>query len=948
MLKELRRIIVRSSTRIALAILLLAIVSMTGFAQSGIITTYAGPGLPVNGALATAQPLDGPSSLAPDGTGGFYVAISGQNNVYRVTVDGKITRVAGNNTPGFSGDGGPATSAQLFHPTGLALDSTGNLYISDSDNNRIRKVSPGGIISTIAGNGDRGYGGDDAIATEAQLCRPVGLALNSVNNLYIADSCNNRIRKLTDGTITTVAGTGGVGFSEDDENNTTGENDAVNATLNQPMAVAIDSAGVIYIADTANQRIREIKTNGDISTIAGNGEIGFNGDGGSALNAKFGYPIGIALDSSGNIYIADAYNYRIRKMTVGGSISTVAGTGISGFGGDGGKATSAQISFATGISVDSSGNILIADYVNRRVRQVKTDGNISTVAGMGAQGFGGDGGLATSAQFYLPTAVAVDKAGNLFIADSANSRIRKVTTAGIISTVAGDGNNGFSGDGSAATSAKLSNPVGVAVDASGNLFIADSVNQRIRKVTTAGVISTVAGNGTQGYSGDGSAATAAQLNSPWGVAVDGAGNLFISDTSNHRVRKMTTDGVISTFAGAGIAGYSGDGGPAATAQLQFPAGLAADGAGNIYIADSGNNCVRKVTPAGVISTVAGIGSAAFSGDGGPATSAELNVPTGVTVDAAGNLYIVDHQNSRIRKVSSSGVISTFAGIATAGFSGDGGKATLAQLNYPMGIAGDNSGNLFVADYDNNRIRKIAIDATANLFPQVAVGSGYSTLFTLSNTGTKTASGTLRLTDSQGNPLRIRATASDAAGITQVVTSGSAFQVTVPAQSRLFLTAAEVASENPIQIGWGELETSDNSLSGSVTFEYPLNSRLQTVTGVLQSRELESATVAVDNDGDQGKWIAYAIANPGDETIDIEVSLTDIDGAGIGDTVAFTIGPKQQVAKYLSQDLAMTKFSGTLTIRARAGATFAAVALLDNQGLLTALPLESGKTQASTK
>lgn len=921
---------------------------MAGFAQSGIISTYAGPGLPVNGSLATAQPLDGPSSLALDGAGGFYVAISGQNNVYRVTADGRITRVAGNNSPGFSGDGGPAVSAQLFHPTGLVLDSMGNLFISDSDNNRIRKVSPDGTISTAAGTGDRGYFRDDDIATAAQLCRPVGLAVDSVNNLYIADSCNNRIRKISNGIISTIAGNGGVGYSADDEDNTDGENDAVNARLNQPMAVAVDSAGIVYIADTANQRIREIKANGDIATIGGNGEEGSDGDGGSATSAQFNYPIGIALDSSGNVYVADAYNYRVRKMTVSGSISTVAGSGVSGFGGDGGKATSAQISFPTGLAVDSSGNLFIADYVNRRVREVKADGNITTIAGIGTQGFSGDGGLATSAQFYLPAAVALDKTGNLFIADSSNSRVRKVSTAGIISTVAGDGNKGFSGDGSAATSAKLYSPVGVAVDSTGTLYIADSINQRVRKVTSDGVISTVAGNGTPGFSGDGSSATSAQLSHPWGVAVDSAGSLYIADTVNHRIRKVTSSGAISTVAGAGIAGYGGDGSVATLAQLQFPAGVTVDSAGNLYISDFGNNCIRKVTSAGIISTVAGTGAGEFSGDGGQATSAGLNGPTSVFVDAAGNMFIVDHLNSRIRKVTSSGVISTFAGIGTAGFSGDGGTALLAQLNNPMGIAGDNSGNLFVADYDNNRIRKIAINATANFFPQVAIGSGYSTLFTISNTDTKTATGVLRLTDPQGNPLGIRATVTDAAGIAQTVTYGSAFALTVPAQGRVFITASELESGTPVQVGWGELESSQSTLAGAVTFVYPLNSMPQTVMGALQSQTLESATLAVENDGSQGKWVAYAIANPGDQIIPIEMSLTGQDGAVIGETVSFTIGPKQQVARYLSQDLALTEFKGSLAIRTRAGATFVGVALLDNQGLLTALPLESGKTQASTK
>jgi hypothetical protein len=341
-------------------------------------------------------------------------------------------------------------------------------------------------------------------------------------------------------------------------------------------------------------------------------------------------------------------------------------------------------------------------------------GIIATVAGNGTRGSDGDGGQATLAQLNGPYDVAVDSEGNLYIADTANVRIRKVTLAGVISTVAGNGTQGYSGDGGPATSAQINAAYGVAVDSEGNLFISDYDSGRVRKVTPAGVISTVAGNGTRGSGGDGGQATLAQLNQPCGVAVDSEGNLYIADTSNNRIRKVTSGGVISTVAGNGTQGYNGDGGQATLAQLFYPYGVAVDSAGNLYIADMGNSCIRKVTPAGVISTVAGNRTRGSGGDGGQATLAQLSMPTCVAVDSEGNLYIAATANDRIRKVTSSGVISTVAGNGTPGYSGDGGPATLAQLYYLHGVAVDFAGNLYIADTGNKRIRKATALVTTSL------------------------------------------------------------------------------------------------------------------------------------------------------------------------------------------------------------------------------------------
>jgi trimeric autotransporter adhesin len=338
------------------------------------------------------------------------------------------------------------------------------------------------------------------------------------------------------------------------------------------------------------------------------------------------------------------------------------------------------------------------------------------VAGTGSYGYSGDGGQATSAAISYGYGVAVDASGNIYIADTNSHCIRMVTkSTGIISTVAGTGYPGYSGDGGQATSAALYSPYGVAVDASGNIYIADSANYRIRMVTkSTGIISTVAGTGSSGYSGDGGQATSAALYSPRGVAVDASGTIYIADTYNNRIRMVTkSTGIISTVAGSGTQGYKGDGGPATSANLYYPASIAVDALGNIYIADQYNNCIRMVTKStGIISTVAGTGYSGYSGDGGQATSAALYYSCGVAVDVSGNIYIADSSNYRIRMVTkSTGIISTVAGSGSYGYSGDGGQATSAALKYPYGVAVDASGNIYIADTYNYRIRMFALPAS---------------------------------------------------------------------------------------------------------------------------------------------------------------------------------------------------------------------------------------------
>jgi len=614
---------------------------------------YAGDGGPATQAL-----FNNPQGIAVDGSGNIYVADTGNSVVRIITPNGFINLFAGNvfggvPQPGWSGDGGPAIGAALDLPVGMAVDSSGNLYIADSANNAIREVTAGGNIQTIAGLGPTapGFAGDTQAAVAANLNGPLDVAVDSKSNVYIADTNNANVRMITasTGTINTVAGSTAVvsgavvlafGYMGDGAS-------AILAELAGPAGVAIDSAGNIYIATYADNRIRKVDTKGNISTFAGNSGYGFAGDGGPVLNAQLASPRGISLDSSGNLYLADRWNNRIRKIA-GGTISTIAGNGQANFGGDGGAATSAQLSYPNGIAVDHTGNIYIADLLNNRVRMVTPTGTISTYAGNGIPGFGGDGGAATNAQLNQPSGLAIDSSGNLYIADSNNAVVRMVNTQGVISTVAGTGGvGGYSGDGGAATKATLLAPIGVAVDSSSNIYIADYYGW-IREVNAStGVISTIAGNGTNGYTGDGGSATSAQFYNPIGVAVDSSGNVYVADSGNGAVR-MISNGTISTIGGTGILSYTGDGGPAALAQFSAISSIAVDAQGNIYVADTNNNAIRLFPLGGTVSTVAGNGMQGYTGDGGAATVAELNNPRGVAVTSSGNVYFTDTGNNSVR------------------------------------------------------------------------------------------------------------------------------------------------------------------------------------------------------------------------------------------------------------------------------------------------------------
>jgi len=574
----------------------------------------------------------------------------------------------------------PARNAPLGGLTAVALDGHGNLYVADASYNMVFEISPQGSIRIIAGgvccdgSGYR-FAGDGGPATAAFLSDPAGLALDGSGNLFITDDGNGRIRKVaTTGEITTVAG-GGKANPDDG-------GPATSVMLYSVPGIAVDASGNLFLADSYSNKIRRVSADGIISTIAGGGDT-YPGDGGPAMSASLLSPVAVALDREGNLFISEFGGNRIRKVSTSGVITTMAVLNDS----------------PRGLVVDETGDVLVA--AGNQILKISPAGVITTVAGNGNNAFAGDGGPAIKASLSGPSGVAADSSGKIYITDG-GGRVRMVSTNGTITTIAGNGNYGFYGDGGPATSASLFQPGGVAVDANQNLFIADTQNNRIRRVSVSGVITTIAGNGTAGFSGDGGPATAASLNQPAGVAVDSSGNVFIADYKNGKVRKVSADGRISTVA---------------TPTLTFlfmPAGVAVDSSGNLFIADNNMSRVLKLPPGGSLTAVAGVGEVnpaclptQSCGDGGPATAAILNRPAGVAVDASGALFVADTRNNRIRKVSPDGIISTVAGNGTYGFSGNGGPATSATLEYPAGVAVDPFGNLFIADYNNGEIRKVS-------------------------------------------------------------------------------------------------------------------------------------------------------------------------------------------------------------------------------------------------
>jgi len=744
-------------------------------AQTFSINTFAGGG--PNHVAAAITPIGFTENVVTDTSGNVYFSTSTWHRVYKVNTSNVMILVAGYGIADVSGDGGLAINAGLNTPKGLAIDSQNNLYIADSANNKVRKVSlTTGIITTFAGNGVAGSTGDGGAATSASLRTPVGVAVDGGGNVYISDQGNFKIRKV-DGTgmIATFAGTGLQGFAGDGSS-------AAGAQFNTASGIAFDALGNnLIVADTLNNRIRRIGLTGAniIQTIVNQapGTAGFSGDGTSAFNAQVNNPTDVFVDGSGNLYICDKLNFRIRKvpLTNGnpGNISTIAGS-ANGTGnplGDGGPATSGSLNNPTGVTFGTNGSLYIADRVDNRVRVV-TNSTINTLAGNGGSVtlYGGDGANAVDALINQPFGESVDSQGNVYVCDWGNNRVRKIDTNGVMTTIAGTGVAGSAGDGGAATSAQLFGPAGSAIDSQGNIYIAEFNGHRIRVIRN-GIISTYAGNGLGGYSGDGAAAALAKVNFPIGLAVDGANNLYIADSGNNVVRKVDFNSqIITTVVGnfANGAGYGGDNGPPTgpLVKLNRPTQVAVNNAGTvIYVSDENNNRIRWVSNS-VLNTFAGTGTAGYGGDGLPANQALLNSPAGVTLDQPNNrLYILDFSNNRVRLVaadSPNNIINTVAGSSARGFGGDGGAATSALLANPFSVTIDAGGKVYVGDQSNNRVRVLTQACTftfGGIANPLTVAAAGGTGFTVTVTTQPGCIWTTSIISNPGNFIAVQTAAS---------------------------------------------------------------------------------------------------------------------------------------------------------------------------------------------
>ena len=637
--------------------------------------------------------------LALAACGGSGGSNSNNGSTPPVTPGYSLSLIAGS-VGGQGAADGTCASARFYLPTGIATDEAGNVYVGDVKNRTIRKITSAGVVTTLAGT--VGVAGSaesaDGVGTAAKFTSPNAIVADAAGNLYVADS--SAVRKITpDGAVSTLAGTVGVVGSADGF--------GALAQFGLLIGITLDRSGNLYVVDGGS--IRKITPAGLVSTLAGSTELPFPGtsiDGiGSA--ARFYAPRAIVADTSDNLYVTDLYT--VRKITPAGMVSTLAGstedrflrTSIDGIG------SAARFLRLGGITIGNNGNLFVTD--NNSIRMLTPNGAVTTVAGIGATAGSADG-AATSSLFDLPLGIAADTLGNLYVADSNNNTVRKISETGVVTTLAGTALVLGNVDGAGAT-ARFSNPSGIAADLAGNLYVADSWNYTIRRITPQGVVSTIAGTAGVNGTADGIGA-AANFNAPAGVAVDSNGNVFVVDRGNLSIRKITPGGIVTTIAGTARAPGSVDG-VGTVAQFTVPIDIAVDSAGNLYITDNSIRfqspvaTIRKITPGGTVSTFAARAGIFGSADGtGP--TAQFFYPNGIAVDTQGTVYVADAANYTIRMITPAGVVTTLAGAAGVPGSTDGIGATARFLG-PKALAVDSAGMLYVVDGTN--IRKVTPNGT---------------------------------------------------------------------------------------------------------------------------------------------------------------------------------------------------------------------------------------------
>lgn len=649
---------------------------------------------------AETTSLSGPSGLAIGVDDTLYITDLYGHRVRRVD-SGGLTTIAGSGSTLVSGDEGPASVAGVPAPFRVAVDGTGRVAVVDSINHRVRVIGRDGIIRRVAGTGAAASSGDGNGAVLAGVYRPNDVAYDGLGNLYIAETYGRRVRKVdTAGIITTVFGNGNPGRTGDGL-------PGPQATVT-PYGLAADRLrGRLYVLDSAYHVVRMLDENGIARTVVGIGVAGYTGDGGPAAQAQLNTPSGVAVARDGTLYVTDAGNHVVRKVDTNGIITTIAGTGVSGFSGNGGPAKSAQVYTPSGIAVDSLGRVFFADFNNRMVRRIDLDGTIHTVAGTGVFGDVTTGAYALSANLYYAGDTQFDSQGRLLVTDILNARVVRVEHDGTLKVIAGSTAGVFAHEGRGVLEATFGSVPGIAMDSRGRIHLADQFSHRVLRFEEDGVVVTVAGTGVAGFTGDGGPATQARLNGPYNVEFDALDRMYIIDLNNARIRRIDEQGIITTVAGSGTAGFAGDNGPATSARINQPWDVDAQPDGSFIVTDTLNHRVRHVGTDGVIRTIAGTGANLNSADGGLATASAVASPTSVGMDAAGRVVFAEYGTARIRRIETDGTLTTLAGAGLpSGYAGDGGPGKTAKVAGPRGLSLRSDGTMAWIDYLNNRVRML--------------------------------------------------------------------------------------------------------------------------------------------------------------------------------------------------------------------------------------------------
>lgn len=677
--------------RVFACLLPFLLLTLAGQGQEYTFEVFAGPdgGKDWFDGSGNTSRFNVPWGITADASSNLYV-VDGGGCIRKVTSAGVVTTLAGDCGPNGGIGDGPGGQASFNNPRHVAIDASGNLYVADMLANLIRKVTPAGMVTTIAGTGAAGSA--DGPALSATFNRPSGIALDSAGNIYVSDRFTHVIRKISGGTVTTFAGAAGVPGTTNSP-----------ARFNGPAGLAVDSSNNVYVADSGNCAIRRITPGGVVSTFAGLAGTCGRIDG-PAATARFFEVEGLAIDATDTVWVTNAPDHSIRRITSGGDVTTFAG----GNRGDAdGIGTAAAFLTPTGIVKAPNGNLYVTESLGKIVRRITPAAEVSKFVGRGFPD-GHHDGVGTAARFRYPVGVETDAAGNLYVADRYTFTIRKITPAGSVTTFAGLPFDNGSDDGA---SGRFSNPYGIALDTAENVYVTELFANKVRKVTPAGTISTLAGSGVAG-SANGTG-TAAQFNGPTDAAVDSSNNVFVTDRDNHTIRKITSGGVVTTFAGAaGSPGWAdGSGG---VARFSSPTGIVRDSANNLFVTDTNNHVIRRITPAGSVTTFAGsAGAAGF--DDGTGGAARFYNPAAIAIDALNNLFVYDAGSRRIRRVTPGGVVTTVAG-SSSEIVTRAGTGLDARFLLVHGLAVSPSGLLYVSEYDNSAIIRgtVALAAKATI------------------------------------------------------------------------------------------------------------------------------------------------------------------------------------------------------------------------------------------